>query len=398
MKVVIFVLFAFFLVSCDDNGRSKMNSEELIVSLNDNGWSKMSREELSYTDACEYCEDLKEGGISNWRLPKISELRALITGCDITEPGGSCKVNDDCLNFYSICMSDPCGCDPKPDGYSKLGDKKLLLSGSWFDDIPDCDGCTNTFWETYAAAVSFHNAAISFEKSGFVRCKKISEGDEREIECTEKPEHSQWNRCSKIKQIWDGDKWIPSNVSTYNDESSWEECRFKCDNTYEWEEKSGACVSTLEYPWTDPDTSLEWSRAERFCKWVDIENFCKEMDEGGNTDWRVPDINELRTLVTNCPLTQTGGKCEIALPFSGSESLSEECSGCNSDKSGIYSKLGDSYYFISSSHYEVHEGNWKYKVFLYINFLCGSIVANPEPPVDSQDFNCSDCRCVRNAH
>ena len=205
---------------------------------------------------------------------------------------------------------------------------------------------------------------------------------------------------SKIKQIWDGGKWKPSNISTHNDESSSEECRFKCDNTYEWEEKSGTCKSTIEYPWTDPDTSLEWSNAEIFRKWEDVEIFCKEMDEGGHTDWRVPDINELRTLVTNCSLTQIDGKCEITLPFSGSESLSEECSGCNPDKSGIYSKLGDSYYFISSDYYEVSEGSWEHKVFIYIDFLKGSIQPDLQPGAESSYYYSTQisphCRCVRN--
>jgi len=383
MKVMIFIVLGFFLVSCDD------------------GWSEVSSEELSYTDAYKYCEDLEEDGTSNWRLPKISELRSIITGCDITEPGGSCKVNDDCLNFYSECMNDPCGCGPKSDGYSKLGDKKLLLSGSWFDHIADCDGCNYVDPETYAAAVNFRNAAISFEKSGFVRCRKINKGDEREIDCTEKPLHSQWNWYSEIKQTWNGGKWIPSNISTHNYESSREECRFKCDNTYEWEEKSGTCQSTIEYPWTDPDTSLEWSNAEIFRKWEDVENFCKEMNEGGHTDWRVPDINELRTLVTNCSLTQIDGKCEITLPFSGSECLSEECSGCNPDKSGIYSKLGDSYYLISSDYYELSEGSWEHKVFLYIDFLKGSIIFDSQPGAESYHYYNSTqispyCRCVRN--
>ena len=62
------------------------------------------------------------------------------------------------------------GCGLSGSDYSKLGDKLLLLSGSWFEHIPDvCDECAEVDSETYAAAVEFNNAAITFKEPVFLK-------------------------------------------------------------------------------------------------------------------------------------------------------------------------------------------------------------------------------------
>ncbi len=64
---------------------------------------------LPWIDAIEYCNNLSLEGFSDWRLPSISELRALIRGCPNMETLGSCGVSDSCLN--DICRESCSECD-----------------------------------------------------------------------------------------------------------------------------------------------------------------------------------------------------------------------------------------------------------------------------------------------
>ena len=45
-------------------------------------WSSRSRNEMNWQAAIKYCENLSEGGFTDWRLPNIYELEALIDGKD----------------------------------------------------------------------------------------------------------------------------------------------------------------------------------------------------------------------------------------------------------------------------------------------------------------------------
>ena len=118
----------------------------------------------------------------------------------------------------------------------------------------------------------------------------------------------------------------------------------------------------------------------------DAMNYCKNLNEGGHNDWRLPNIDELRTLIKDRK-TVTGGKCKVSeknaclsvidcfnaedcadgcKPFDDEGDRTWVCKGeckepdcksgegcyfdCNYTSSGgKYSKLGDTATFISSS-------------------------------------------------
>ena len=63
----------------------------------------------------------------------------------------------------------------------------------------------------------------------------------RIIECVGLPEHARWNKVSTITQHWDGTKYVPSQTGTYNETESTDECRFKCNENYTWQESSQIC-------------------------------------------------------------------------------------------------------------------------------------------------------------
>jgi uncharacterized protein (TIGR02145 family) len=104
-------------------------------------------------------------------------------------------------------------------------------------------------------------------------------------------------------------------------------------------------------PCTDEDFfchshgGLNWSDASSsIMHWFAATTYCENL--GG----RLPTISELRTLIQNCPGTETGGACKVTDKcLSEDDCWSMNCSGCEYDSSGKYSVFGDTGFFWSSS-------------------------------------------------
>lgn len=131
----------------------------------------------------------------------------------------------------------------------------------------------------------------------------------------------------------------------------YEECKAGCNAS------TGKCN-----PWTDPESGIIWSSLKRYeddkitAEWFeklnDAESYCSELKEDGFYDWRLPTIDELRTLIQNCPATETGGKCKVSekndcLDYSSCYSPAD-CT-CQFDSTGKYSRLGDANIWLWSS-------------------------------------------------
>ena len=104
-------------------------------------------------------------------------------------------------------------------------------------------------------------------------------------------------------------------------------------------------------------TSLEWSKKSRTSigKRAEAVNYCKNLNENGYSDWRLPTISELRTLIEHCPGTQTGGKCSVTDNcLSYEDCRNAPCRGCYASSNGDYSRFGDTEHLWSSS---VQSGN-----------------------------------------
>lgn len=65
----------------------------------------------------------------------------------------------------------------------------------------------------------------------------------------------------------------------------------------------------------------------------EINGHCDKLDLAGHTDWRVPTIDELRSLVTGCVMTGTGGACGITDATPESTDYNALCKGCGTDTS-----------------------------------------------------------------
>lgn len=105
---------------------------------------------------------------------------------------------------------------------------------------------------------------------------------------------------------------------------------------------SGSCTTIDGNMWS-PRSSSEMI-------WDDAVSYCDNLTACGYSDWHLPTISELRTLIQNCSGTVTGGSCGVTDSCLSSSCWSEEsCHSCSYEENGGHSKLGDTGWFWSSS-------------------------------------------------
>ncbi|MBO4711859.1 DUF1566 domain-containing protein [bacterium] len=373
-------------------------------------WSKRPEGNMNWNAADSYCENLEEGGFDDWRLPNINELRSLIQECEGSMLGGVCPVIDDiCLN--GTCMNnDLCQCVRDSNGgHSKFGDTGSLWSSStdnlgnkWFiyydlamlqrgngtvyvrcvrDDDSPAAGCAS------AGGIWTPNRIDSGSGSSEGTCT-------RTVACTGKPDNTVWNGETTYTATYSEGEWSSAIAAEYSETAG--ACHFKCAEDYFWDETTSACVNPCENDpcaeitgftsictatsltehsclYKDSTTGLIWSeKAERQMKFKnssDPENitypardYCESLTEGGFEDWHLPTISELRTLIQNCPGTETSGSCGVT-----DNCLLKSCwtqSDCYSCSSGDHSKFGDTIWFWSSS---IQSDNSDYAWLVYFN-------------------------------
>ncbi len=96
--------------------------------------------------------------------------------------------------------------------------------------------------------------------------------------------------------------------------------------------------------WIDPATKIAWEKnvnipavggmAPTFAA---SEKYCNDLNLAGSTDWRVPTIDDLRTIVRGVSTTMTGGKC----PTTGACTDQGKCHDDDKNENGFgYSCLG----------------------------------------------------------
>ena len=114
-------------------------------------WSEKYRG--TWAEAKRKCENLREGGYSDWRLPTISELRTLITysACSRTYPGGECPITDSNPNYFSY-KKGKCHCNGGK--RNPLGDNERFWSSTGSNE-------NGRFWYVF-----FGSGSIYADKNG----------------------------------------------------------------------------------------------------------------------------------------------------------------------------------------------------------------------------------------
>ena len=258
--------------------------------------------DLSWEDMAMRCRELNEGGISQWRIPTIDEIRELLPSSDKLKTGGECNITTACNNYYNEeCFNEP-SCVPEENEEEWIMSTLFDYAGYYISGTMSYQGNEDTEFQ-YSWAVNLRSGSIV----------------------------------------------------SFGDDYGYSESRCIYDNS----------IPLLTFPYTDSDNHLVWSSlSKNSVRWYEAAKYCKELKQGGSNNWRIPTINELKTLVRNCP----NGYCEP-------------------DMSGKYSVFGDIITLWSS---EIDEYDY-FHVFRFIN-----ITENSFPMVESySSIPAKRIRCVR---
>ena len=103
-----------------------------------------------------------------------------------------------------------------------------------------------------------------------------TDGETRVQDCTGLPENAEWNTVSSITQRWDGEKWVPSAVASFNFEGSENECRFKCVSGYTWD--GSQCVQSSDP--CNPNPCINMPNSQETCIIIDSTSYVCKCDSG----------------------------------------------------------------------------------------------------------------------
>jgi len=162
---------------------------------------------------------------------------------------------------------------------------------------------------------------------------------------------------------------------------------FGCDTDTQGESdagvNSGEEAESKFTVWNDPNSGLFWidPTAETNLSRQGGIDFCDQLMLDGKDDWRLPTLDELRSLIRGCPDTELDGRCQV-WEGSGYDDLKSKtnapCSGCekndgpHAETGGYYdSELGglSSYYWSSSE--DVDRSGYAWNIF----FVEGAITS-----------------------
>lgn len=91
-----------------------------------------------------------------------------------------------------------------------------------------------------------------------------------------------------------------------------------------------ACGDSEPATWTDPATQLVWTldAAPTVLSAAAAAAHCDGLTTDDLTDWRLPTISELRTLVVGCAGTVTGGACGVTDACLSQVDCGGSCGAC----------------------------------------------------------------------
>ena len=292
-------------------------------------------------DCTEKPANTEWNGESSYTQTYANGAWSAATATEYSETEGVCHYK--CTDSYfwngsscvNPCNPDPCGSNAEPDS-CEASDATTYTCGCVDGYHWENDGCADNTKTVY---------------------------------CT-LPAHAHWNAGTTptVEQSWTSNEgWPPSPEGVYDPERT-DGCYFSCDDDSHWEEASGKCELNMPVcakgsatPCIDPEYGYIWSYVNPDTQtWSKAVEWCSNLEEGGyqKGTWKLPTIDQLRTLVKECPKTKYAeeygeGTCKVSDPFclnaySTACYSSTDCS-CNADDDGGHSKFGETLLLWSNS-------------------------------------------------
>ena len=288
----------------------------------------------NHAKSVEYCENLVLAGADDWRLPTIDELRTIVRGVSTTMTGGKCPTSESCTD-QDTCNknknnSQPYGyscfgCyaldDQYKDGESflteddcqlsdiQLGNDECYIVPAMFGD--PCNGTwsntpntsaagklANAFWYLNYKAGYIGSDADSLSGANWVRCVRQGTADDVPEQDAEAEQNPDWE-C-KVEADCPEGKWCQNHT-----------CVIKPAETY-------AAANGLEW---------QAGQVEKAASWDAAKTYCDSLELAGKSDWRLPNIDELKSLST-CDKTAACGITTECLSFTscgGQQCKSNTC-------------------------------------------------------------------------
>ncbi len=137
---------------------------------------------------------------------------------------------------------------------------------------------------------------------------------------------------------------------------------------------------------TDPTTGLMWQNGPTVGTigyvWADAKTYCTSLTWCGYSDWRLPDIDALRSLIRGCTDTESGGACGVTdncLDLRCRNAACAQCSGSGPGPGGAFwppEITGDiSSYWSSSAVADANGYEWYVGFYFGIVYFAGVDVA-----------------------
>jgi hypothetical protein len=103
-------------------------------------------------------------------------------------------------------------------------------------------------------------------------------------------------------------------------------------------ESARSCSSAGDSTWYDASSKLLWQRSVSTTQadWQTASDKCAGLTSCGYSDWRLPTVDELRTLIRGCTATESGGVCRVTSQCGTDSCWNTDCNSCPTLMSGSY--------------------------------------------------------------